>query len=252
MDRLKNKYIPEAKRLRNVLRIEVKMVGLEEIIRYEFKDTELLKEALTHSSYFSNKNGKSNEKLEFVGDAVLQMIITEYLYRAMPLKTEGELTRIRATIVCERSLYETSLKWDLGKFILMSKGEELTGGRQRQALLADAVEALIAAIYLDGGYEVAKDFVLENLSEIIIKAQEDEIVLDNKTKLQELLQENGVVEIKYEVTNMEGPAHRRKFYSKVSIDDITMGRGEGMTRKESEQNAAKDALSKLVTERVDI
>lgn len=226
------------------------MKELEEKLAFIFKDKKLLEKAITHSSYSGQKGLESNEKLEFLGDAVLQMIITEYLYNKLPEKLEGELTRIRATIVCERSLYESALNWNLGEYIKMSKGEELTGGRKRPALLADCVEAIIAAIYLDKGYGEAKNFVLKSLNKAIELGLEDEIILDHKTKLQELLQENGMVEIRYEILKMEGPPHRRKFYSKVSVDEITMGKGEGMTRKESEQEAAKDALSKLVVERV--
>lgn len=219
----------------------------EQIIKQPFSDQSLLMTALTHSSYANqHKNMEHNEKLEFLGDAVLQLAITEYIYRNFPQKTEGELTKLRALIVCEASLHQVAVDWNLGSYIRMSKGEELTGGRERAALLADGVEAVIAAVYLDQGMETAKKFVVKSFMEIIDMADRNEIVLDYKTSLQEILQENGEIDIRYELIRYEGPPHRRKFYSKVVIDSITMGKGEGFSKKESEQLAAKDALAKYV------
>lgn len=219
----------------------------EKVINETFIQKELLETALTHSSYANqHKNMKYNEKLEFLGDAVLQLAITEYIYRNYTEKTEGELTKLRALIVCEASLHHIAKDWDLGRHIRMSKGEEITGGRERAALLADAVEAVIAAVYLDKGMDAARDFVVRSFLEIIEMANKNEIVLDYKTSLQEILQENGEIEIRYEMVKYEGPPHRRKFYSKVVIDSITMGKGEGYSKKESEQLAAKDALEKYV------
>lgn len=219
----------------------------EQIIKQPFSDQSLLMTALTHSSYANqHKNMEYNEKLEFLGDAVLQLAITEYIYRNFPQKTEGELTKLRALIVCEASLHQVAVDWNLGSYIRMSKGEELTGGRERAALLADGVEAVIAAVYLDQGMETAKKFVVKSFMEIIEMADRNEIVLDYKTSLQEILQENGEIDIRYELIRYEGPPHRRKFYSKVVIDSITMGKGEGFSKKESEQLAAKDALGKYV------
>ncbi len=219
----------------------------ESVIEQPFSNQTLLETALTHSSYANqHKNMDYNEKLEFLGDAVLQLAITEYIYRQFPSKTEGELTKLRALIVCEASLHQVAVDWNLGRYIRMSKGEELTGGRNRAALLADGVEAVIAAVYLDQGMETAKNFVVSNFMEIIDMANKNEIILDYKTSLQEILQENGEIEIKYELIKYEGPPHRRKFYSKVVIDNITMGKGEGYSKKESEQLAAKDALGKYV------
>lgn len=219
----------------------------EKVINETFIQKELLETALTHSSYANqHKNMKYNEKLEFLGDAVLQLAITEYIYRNYTEKTEGELTKLRALIVCEASLHHIAKNWDLGRHIRMSKGEEITGGRERAALLADAVEAVIAAVYLDKGMDAARDFVVRSFLEIIEMANKNEIVLDYKTSLQEILQENGEIEIRYEMVKYEGPPHRRKFYSKVVIDSITMGKGEGYSKKESEQLAAKDALEKYV------
>lgn len=219
----------------------------EKVIGVVFEEKRLMETALTHSSYANqHKNMAYNEKLEFLGDAVLQLAITEYIFKSFPLKSEGELTKLRALIVCEASLHNVAVNWDLGKHIRMSKGEEITGGRQRAALLADGVEAVIAAVYLDQGMDAAKEFVVRNFLDIIDMANKNEIVLDYKTSLQEILQENGEIEIKYELIKYEGPPHRRKFYSKVVIDDIIMGKGEGYSKKESEQLAAKDALEKYV------
>ncbi len=219
----------------------------EKIIGITFKDQSLIETALTHSSYANqHKKMSYNEKLEFLGDAVLQLSVTEEIYKNYPQKTEGELTKLRALIVCEASLYEVALSWDLGRYIKMSKGEEITGGRTRAALLADAVEAIIAAVYLDQGMDTANEFVLNNFRTLMEKANKNEIVLDYKTSLQEILQENGEIDIKYEIIKYEGPPHHRKFYSRVVIDQITMGKGEGYSKKEAEQLAAKDAMGKFV------
>ncbi len=219
----------------------------EKTIGITFKDPSLIETALTHSSYANqHKKMSYNEKLEFLGDAVLQLAVTEEIYLSYPEKTEGELTKLRALIVCEASLYEVALSWNLGRYIKMSKGEEITGGRERAALLADAVEAIIAAVYLDQGMEVARKFVLSNFNSLMEKADKNEIILDYKTSLQEILQENGEIDIKYEIVKYEGPPHRRKFYSRVVIDQLTMGKGEGYSKKEAEQLAAKDAMEKFV------
>lgn len=219
----------------------------EKVIGITFNEKIYLETALTHSSYANqHKNMKYNEKLEFLGDAVLQLCITEYIFKNYTDKTEGELTKLRALIVCEASLHQVALDWNLGKYIRMSKGEELTGGRDRASLLADCVEAVIAAVYLDQGMDIAKNFVVGNFTQLMEMALKNEIILDYKTNLQEILQENGEIEIKYEMLKFEGPPHRRKFYSRVVIDNMTMGRGEGYSKKESEQLAAKDALEKFV------
>ncbi len=219
----------------------------EKTIGVEFSDKKLIETALTHSSFANqHKNMEYNEKLEFLGDAVLQLCVTEMLFAEFVEKTEGELTKLRALIVCESSLHEVARALDLGRHMRMSKGEEQTGGRTRPSLLSDAVEAVIAAIYLDKGMEEARGFVAMNFRGLIEMAGRNEIVFDYKTRLQEILQENGDVDIRYDMVKFEGPPHRRKFFSKVVIDDITMGRGEGFSKKESEQTAAKDALEKLV------
>ena len=219
---------------------------IEENLGVYFNNPTLLKTALTHSSFANQfKDAEYNERLEFLGDAVLQLCITEHLFNNFKNKSEGELTKTRSLIVCENSLYEIAKKLHLGEYIRMSKGEELTGGRERISIQADAVEAVIAAVYLDKGIGFVRDFILLHFEEIIKKAINNEIVLDFKTKLQEFLQKDGEVSIHYELTKYEGPPHRRKFYTNVVIDSSIMGEGFGYSKKEAEQNAAKQALKKL-------
>jgi ribonuclease-3 len=221
-------------------------VDLEKKLDLCFKNKGLLKTALTHSSYANGKkNVKFNERLEFLGDSVLQLSISEYLFLNYSKKTEGELTKRRALIVCENSLYEIAKNWDIGKYIKMSKGEELTGGRERVSILADCVEAIIAAVYIDTNFEIAKQFVISNFEDIIDKAIRNKIILDYKTKLQEVMQRNGDVNIQYNLTKHEGPPHRRKFYTHVSVNDKILGDGIGYSKKESEQSAAQEALKGL-------
>lgn len=219
---------------------------LEDRLNIKFDNRKLLETAVTHSSFANQyKNIEFNERLEFLGDSVLQLSVTEYLYNNFKDKSEGELTKARALIVCENSLYEIAKGWSLGKYINMSKGEELTGGRDRVSIQADCVEAIIAAIYLDKGLEKAKSFIIDHLKHTINKAVNNEIILDYKTKLQEVLQKNGEVDICYELIKFEGPPHRRKFYTKVIIDSKDMGEGNGYSKKEAEQNSAKEALNRL-------
>jgi len=222
------------------------LIELERKLSVEFKNIELLNTALTHSSYANQKKDVDYyERLEFLGDSVLQLCISEYLYLNNCNKTEGQLTKMRALIVCENSLHEIAKKWELGKYMRMSKGEELTGGRTRISILADCVESIIAALYLDGGIEKAKAFIFKNFIDTIERANKNEIVLDYKTKLQELIQQKGNSNIKYELISFEGPPHRRKFYTEVVIGDKVSGKGVGFTKKESEQSAAKEALITL-------
>ena len=219
---------------------------IEEHLGVYFNNPTLLKTALTHSSFANQfKDAEYNERLEFLGDAVLQLCITEYLFNNYKNKSEGELTKIRSLIVCENSLFEIAKKLRLGEYIRMSKGEELTGGRERTSIQADAVEAIIAAVYLDKGIGFVRDFILLHFEDVIKKAINNEIVLDFKTKLQEFLQKDGEVLIHYELIKHEGPPHRRKFFTNVVIDGKVMGEGSGYSKKEAEQNAAKEALTKL-------
>ncbi|WP_097025526.1 ribonuclease III [Clostridium peptidivorans] len=228
------------------MKSDVELKVLQRKLKVIFKDEKLLDTAVTHSSYANQKkNIGYNERLEFLGDSVLQLIITEYLFKNYKNKSEGELSRKRSLIVCENSLFEVAQRWELGQYINMSKGEELTGGRDRVSILADCVEAVIAAIYLDKGIEVIREFVIHNFFNIIEKAMRDEIILDYKTKLQEKLQERGDVEIIYDLLKYEGPPHRRKFYTQVKLNDKILGHGSGYSKKQAEQNAAKEAIKTM-------
>ncbi len=220
----------------------------EEIIGYKFTEPELLKTALTHSSYANENRGKKvlyNERLEFLGDSVLSLIVSNYLFENYKNLPEGDLTKVRATIVCERSLWECAVNIEMGKFMILGKGEEQTGGRTRVSILADAFEALIAAIYLDGGFSVTREWLLGQLYDTILSAVKGKTVMDYKTALQELVQKKGHTEIRYEVVGESGPDHSKTFVVHVLIDGKVMGMGEGKSKKNAEQMAASDAFSKL-------
>jgi ribonuclease III len=223
--------------------------NLEELctkLHVTYKELNFLKTAITHSSYANqNKSSLFNERLEFLGDAVLELCISDYLYTHFTNKTEGELTRIRAIIVCEESLHEIGRGFELGEYMLMGRGEELTGGRNRVSIIADCVEAIIASLYLDQGLAASRSFILEHFMETVNAAAKNRMVLDYKTKLQELLQKEGEVSIAYELTGSEGPDHHRRFFMQVLVNGMKSGAGEGFTKKEAEQNAAKQALSFL-------
>jgi ribonuclease-3 len=227
------------------MKYDMKLQDIEKKLGLNFNDKELLRTAITHSSYANQKKKiEFNERLEFLGDSVLQLIISEYLYTHLSEKSEGYLTKMRSLIVCENSLYDIANKWELGMHMNMSKGEEITGGRNRVSILADCVEAIIAAIYLDKGIEYSKIFILDNFKATIEKAISNEIILDYKTKLQEILQQNGEVDICYELVKFEGPPHRRKFFVDLLINDSVKGSGEGYSKKEAEQNAAKEVMAR--------
>ena len=220
--------------------------NVEKNLKINFDNKRIIQTAFTHSSYAKQfKESQYNERLEFLGDSVLQLTITEYLFSNYKNKLEGELTRLRSLIVCENSLYNVARKLGISDFIMMSKGEELTGGRDRISIQADAVEAIIAAIYIDKGLEVAKEFILTNFNDIIKKAIDNKIILDFKTKLQEYLQKDGDIDINYELYRHECPPHRRKFFVNLYVEGKLLGSGEGYSKKEAEQNAAKEALIKL-------
>ena len=218
-------------------------------ISYEFNNIGLLNEALTHSSY-ANENKKRNiqhnERLEFLGDSVLGIVISDYLYKNLSASQEGELTKIRASIVCEPSLANSSIELCMGKYLMLGKGEEVTGGRERISILADTFEAVIGAIYLDGGLENAKMFILSNLKNTIKDAIEGRIFQDYKTHLQEIIQSKGNDKIEYEVIDEKGPDHNKIFYVQVKIGGEVIGKGSGKSKKEAEQKAAKEALKKVV------
>lgn len=220
----------------------------EEIIGYQFKDKKLLEKALTHSSYVK-ENGKSrlydNERLEFLGDAFLDAIIGEALYKSLPDAEEGHLTKARASIVCEKSLAEAGRRLSIGEHMLFSRGEAKSGGRNRDSILADGMEAVIGAIYLDGGYDKAKHFVLHVFGDSLQDAGEGRLSnRDYKSEIQEHLQAQGILDIHYALEKAEGPDHDKRFSVRLEIRGKTAGRGSGKSKKIAEQNAAKDALER--------
>jgi ribonuclease-3 len=218
----------------------------EKIIGYKFNNIKILEESLTHSSYSNEDkayNKVNNERLEFLGDAVLSISVSRYIFDEFPDYPEGDLTKLRAQVVCEDTLSLVAANLNLGKYLLLGKGEESSGGRERKSILADAVEAVIAAIYLDGGYKQAEKFVLNNLTEYIKLAVKGKIITDFKSYLQEYYQSKSQsCKIRYVVTKEEGPDHDKVFHVNVMVNKNVAGKGVGKNKKIAEQNAAKDAL----------
>lgn len=218
---------------------------LEERIGYTFKNKDNLILAITHSSYANENKStgqKNNERLEFLGDSVLNLVITEALFTNYANLTEGEMTKARASIVCEASLLKCSNSMGIGKYLLLGKGEELTGGRARISILSDAFESLIGAVYIDGGIKYAREFITEVMNQLISDSVNGAVFMDYKTELQEILQKDGDHRIIYEIVEERGPDHNKIFVSQLIIGDIVKGIGEGKSKKEAEQNAAKSAL----------
>lgn len=223
-------------------------VMLEKKLGYSFGDMELINQALVHSSYANEKgqkNHSSYERLEFLGDAVLQLIISDYLYAKYPDFPEGELTKLRSRIVCESTLVECAKALDLGEYMYFGRGEELTGGRERASILADCFESVVAAIYLDGGISNARSFVLRIMDKKIIDAVMGKIFIDYKTRLQEVIQARKITQIRYVVIDEQGPDHNKIFEMNVIINDQIVGTGAGKSKKEAEQLAAKMALNRI-------
>lgn len=217
----------------------------EKVIGYEFKSKETILTALTHSSYaneIKNKNVEYNERFEFLGDSVLDLIISEYVYYKYSTDKEGILTKMRSRIVCEATLSECAASINLGQYMRFGKGEELTGGRTRRSILADAFEALIAALYLDAGMDVLKPILFKLMKEKIDLAEKGLIVDDYKTHLQEIIQTKKENKIKYELIEESGPDHKKLFKTAVKLNNEIIGIGEGRSKKESEQEAAMMAL----------
>jgi ribonuclease-3 len=216
-------------------------------IGIEWKDIDLLHLALTHSSYFIEKKERlrNNQRLEFLGDAVLELIVSDYLYNSYPDRTEGELTKLRASIVCESSLARVARELDLGSCLYMGKGEERSGGRDRPSILADAFESLLGAVYLDSGLARATDFTLARLREVISDVVQGRVERDYKTELQEILQKKSNSPVNYLILKEEGPAHDKFFTAGVICAGKRMGIGTGHSKKEAEQQAAKNALECL-------
>ena len=217
---------------------------LEENIGYVFKNKELLKNALTHTSYAYEKHIQSNEKLEFLGDSILEFISSKYLYNNFPKLSEGEMTKVRATIVCEESLYKIAKKHNFSDFLFVGKSEQLHQGNRKVAIMADSVEAIIAAMYFDGGLNEAEKFIVNNLKDEIEIATKNVGIKDHKTILQEKLQEHGNVSIKYEIISESGPDHNKTFVAQVKLDGKVLANGTGKTKKQAEQEAARKALEK--------
>lgn len=220
-------------------------MGIEENIGYHFKNKELLETALTHTSYAYENNMPSNEKLEFLGDSILEFISSDYLYEKYKNLKEGEMTKVRATVVCEKSLYKIAQKHQFGEYIKIGKSERKTRGDKKPAILADSVEAIIAAMYLDGGLEPVKKFILENLKEEIEIATKHVGDKDYKTVLQEKLQEKGEIKIEYHIIAEKGPDHDKTFEAEVEVEGKTLASGIGKSKKAAEMEAARKALEGL-------
>lgn len=221
------------------------MTALEEKLGHKFENPGLLVTALTHTSYANeSRNGTiHNERLEFLGDSVLSVVVSEYLFSHNKKLPEGELTRIRAGLVCEQSLYEFAKQLGLGEHLRLGHGEERSGGRDRPAILADAFEAVIAALYLDGGMAAAKAFILPFVQEAH-RANED-----YKTRLQEVVQQNPEERLRYVVTEESGPDHNKSFTVEVHLNSNVIGRGRGHSKKQAEQQAAREALALMGLEK---
>lgn len=213
---------------------------------YHYQSHALLQEALTHSSYANEhraKGVKDNERLEFLGDAILDMIISEYLFLKYANMPEGDMSKIRASIVCEGSLAKVAKQMELGEYILLGKGEEMTGGRERASILADAFEAVTGSLFVDGGFDEAKRFLYKTLVADVEQTEHIEtLYADYKTLLQEAIQKCSMAPIHYEVVGEEGPDHDKHFYVEVYHEEKCLGRGIGKSKKEAEQDAAQKAL----------
>ena len=226
------------------------MKTLEEKLGYSFKNPQLLEDALYHSSYANEHRGhgiESNERLEFLGDAVLDLVTAEVLYKEHPDLPEGDLTRIRAALVCEESLHEAAESLGLGEYLKLGRGEEAGGGRKRPSILADATESVFAAVYLDGGMKAAEEII----HRVLLDREREEVVeerrRDYKTALQELVQRKPEQVLQYEMVGSSGPDHAKVFEARVTINGDEAGRGTGRSKKEAEQAAARSVLEALGT-----
>ena len=217
------------------------MKELEKTLGYRFQNPSLLETALTHTSYANEarRGTKHNERLEFLGDSVLSIVVADYLFTHNDLP-EGELTRMRASLVCENALFGFAQKIRLGDYLRLGHGEELGGGRRRPSVVSDAFEAVIAALYLDGGIEQARRFILPFITQALTCKNTEE---DYKTKLQEIIQQNPEERLSYMVTDESGPDHDKHFVVQVHLNSNCIGTGEGHSKKQAEQMAAKEALT---------
>lgn len=215
---------------------------LEKEIGYEFKDKNLLQTALTHTSYAYEKKTTSNEKLEFLGDSILEFLSSIYIYTNYPKLKEGEMTKVRAQVVCEASLYKIAKTHNFSDFLRLGKSERAMHGQVKPAIMADSVEAVIAAMYLDGGLEPVNKFIIENLKNEIKQASQNVGQKDYKTVLQEILQKHGEVHIEYKIIKESGPDHDKVFVSEVIYNGKILAKGEGKSKKNAEMDAAKHAI----------
>lgn len=224
---------------------EKNLEKLESSIGYKFKNINFLKNALVHTSYAYEKNISSNEKLEFLGDSILEFISSKYIYNTYPKLKEGEMTKVRAQVVCEQSLYKIAKMHNFSDFLNLGKSEKLSGGKERPAILADSVEAVIAAMYIDGGLKVAEKFIIENLKNEIELATKHVGQKDYKTVLQEKLQIHGDVKIEYILLNESGPDHDKRFEMEVRCNGKKLAVGTGKSKKLAQMDAAHNAIESL-------
>ena len=218
---------------------------LQKSIGYRFQHIDLLKQALTHSSYaheMTLKQVVDNERLEFLGDAVLELVSSEFLFQTHPEMKEGNMTKLRASLVCEQSLARCAREINLGEYLLLGRGEDLTGGRERDSILSDAWEAIIGAMYLDGGFTSAKDFILKYVLKDI---EHKKLFYDSKTILQEVIQNQYKKSLHYTLLSEEGPDHNKVFTVQAYMNEIPLMVGKGKTKKAAEQEAAYQSLLKL-------
>lgn len=220
---------------------------IQETVGITFQNEALLHEAFTHASFSNEKNGQNrtnNERLEFLGDAVIEVVVSDYLFHNFLQWPEGQLTRFRAQLVCEQTLSTLAKECGFDRLVMLGKGEENSGGRQRNALLCDLFEAFVGALYLDQGMEIAKNFILGQIVPKI-KVQQNQLFKDYKTLLQEKLQQAGSVSIKYIIVNEEGLAHDKVFEAAVLLNGTEIGRGSGKNKKSAEQSAAQQAYERM-------
>ena len=227
--------------------MEKDLSKFEERIGYKFKDKKLLNNALTHTSYAYESDTESNERLEYLGDSILEFISSEWLFRNYENLTEGQMTKVRASAVCEDSLFEVAVKLQFGKYLNLGRSE-LASNNIKKAILADSVEAVIAAIYLDSNLEEAKKFIINNLKDVIENASHHVGDKDYKSSLQEKLQVNGDVSIVYSIVKTTGPDHDKSFVVKLEVNRKVLAYGKGKSKKSAEMEAARIALEKLNNE----
>lgn len=221
---------------------------IQKLIGYEFKNPAYLESAITHSSYANENQCDNNERLEFLGDSILSLVVSDFLFKKYGHVNEGRLSKIRASLVCEQSLAEIAKKIELGSFIRLGKGEEKTGGRNRASIVSDALEALIAAIYLDSGIRNVTKWLMKLMKADIEAAEQKRNLGDFKTRLQECVQKNGHGSVSYEIVEETGKDHVKLFVMSVIVNGKVAGKGEGLNKKEAEQKAAHQALCKLYNE----